>query len=160
MKNPYFKLKHELTFCLSVLLSIGFLGFGGKSIAPENNSISTAHEMSKDKWVLDTTVDGVKCYYKYTTCHNGEDTLIFLKFDNTNKNSVKISWEETFKTQKENSVVGVLGVKQMELSTGKTNEINCDNAESPMYVHPSDANPSYKVQILQFKFTNVKVTSI
>jgi len=159
MKNIFLKL-NSLSFYLTVLFTISLIGFSGIMISPENNSTQKTVETNKEKWILDTTVDGVKCYYKFTTCNSGKDTLIFLRFDNSNKKSVKISWEETFKTQKEDSVVGIQGTKQMELSKGKTKDISCDNAESLLYVHPSDANPTYPVQILNFKFTNVKVTSI
>jgi len=159
MKNIFLKL-NSLSFYLTVLFIISLTGFSGIIISPENNSTQKTVETNKEKWILDTTVEGVKCYYKFTTCHNGEDTIIFLRFDNTNSNSVMISWEETFKTQKEESVVGIQGTKKMELSKGKTKNISCDNGESLLYVHPSDANQTYSVQILDFKFTNVKVTSI
>jgi|GEM_PF-2450478 len=112
------------------------------------------------KWVFDTTVNGVSFYHIITPC-SGKN-VVFLKLVNSNRNAVKASWKELFKTKQEKQKIeGYKGLKQITLRRGETIEATCDN---PRYIElsiqPSEVNPTFLALIENFNYTQVKVSRI
>jgi hypothetical protein len=56
------------------------------TLFPKNTFTITAEE-----WTPAVEKDGVKAYYRITTC--GEDQVIYLRFVNSNAGAVRVSWK-------------------------------------------------------------------
>jgi len=109
-------------------------------------------------WTLDATVSNVECYYKIESC-NGS-TIIFLKFNNKNANNVKITWNEVFKTQIDNSLTGFQGQKELVLLPGSTADYDCNGVNEILITRSAQISPAYPADVKQFKFSNLTVTNL
>lgn len=59
-------------------------------LSPINLLQKSGYTVAAEEWILSTEKDGVKAYYRITTC--GEDQVIYLRFVNSNAGAVQISW--------------------------------------------------------------------
>lgn len=114
----------------------------------------------RDQWVFHSEVSGVKIYYQISSCEN--QSVVYLKFDNTNKRPVRIAWKEIFTTKQiSEEQEGYLGQKQLTLSPGITSQSDC----SPIKVKEcvtlaQQALPTYKADILKFNLKDISVTNL
>ena len=111
------------------------------------------------KWQLNATESGVKCYYRLTEC-NGQK-LVFLKFENTNRKAVSISWNESFVAKEDKTAAkqSSFGIKEMELLPGIIEAVSCESADmqGKLITRPRQTTPVYRANIISFSFTNVIV---
>lgn len=126
-----------------------------------NNKITHSYLSTQNQhsinWQLDATVDGVQFYHSISGC-NGRK-VVFLKFDNTNKYKVNVSWKEVFTTQEGPHIEGVQGQKEVLLSPGKTLETNCENSiHKELVILPEQVNPTYVANISKFEYKDISVT--
>lgn len=92
IRNPpkLTKMQTNCTRLAGALLCLVLLSWSPKlsspNLLPENIFTVPAEE-----WTLATEKNGVKAYYRITTC--GEDQVIYLRFVNSNTGAVQVSWK-------------------------------------------------------------------
>jgi hypothetical protein len=139
----------------AVLFTIIFslsLFLGNKSMASVSGD--------DNKWVLNKSVGNVDLFYKISEC-NGEK-VIFLKFDNKNDYSVKITWKEAIADKVFGNVVDCHnGDKQLTLSPGITVQDDCTSALSPeCRINVQNAIPTHVADPFGLEFKNVTVSKV
>ena len=108
-------------------------------------------------YTLDTTSGGVECYHQLSQC-NG-NTVVMLKFNNTNTSSVTISWKQLFATTEFPAITQGYKDRQLVLAPGETVAIDCnDAAHIACIIGPDDVSPAYIAVITQFAFKDVTAT--
>lgn len=113
---------------------------------------------AQDNWSHDQTADGIDFYHQIAQC-NG-DSVVFLKFVNSNSHNVSITWTEVFDTQTETGVLGFRGTRQIILTPGTTLQVDCaDTNHSECLIVPLDVTPTHKVVIRSFAFANTTVVN-
>jgi hypothetical protein len=121
--------------------------------------IMPADEPAITGWILDKTVGNVDFYHIITVC-NGKKT-VFLKFNNKNSYSVKVTWKEVFKTRSEERKDGYIGKKELVLSSGTTTPNDCtDAANKKSILLPSEIDPMSVSEILDFSFKEITVNTL
>ncbi|NTW26472.1 MAG: hypothetical protein HGA37_17370 [Lentimicrobium sp.] len=113
-----------------------------------------------NKWARDKSVSNVDLYYMIGEC-NGEK-VIFLKFDNKNNYSVKITWIEAFTDKTFNSVVeNFNGAKQLTLPPGVTSQDGCNAIAHPeCLINMNTVDPTHPVDPLNLEFKDVTVSKV
>ena len=121
--------------------------------------IKPADKPAITEWILDKTIGNVDFYHSITVC-NGKK-VVFLKFNNKNSYSVKITWKEIFKIQTGEIKDGFMGKKELVLSSGITTPNDCtDVVNKKSIVLPSEIDPVFVAEILDFSFKDITVNSI
>ena len=121
--------------------------------------IKPADKPAITEWILDKTIGTVDFYHSITVC-NGKK-VVFLKFNNKNSYSVKITWKEIFKIQTGEIKDGFMGKKELVLSSGITTPNDCtDVVNKKSIVLPSEIDPVFVAEILDFSFKDITVNSI
>ena len=111
-----------------------------------------------EEWVLQSTVRNVDFYYRISEC-SGEK-VVFLKFNNRNRQQVKVSWREVFATQFDVAKEGFSGVKQLLLPTGETAQTDCSTIRvKECVVFANQVTPTYLADIRRFTFRNITVAN-
>jgi len=119
--------------------------------------IQSQPSVGQVQWVLGQTVSNVNFYYSIETC--GADTIVLLKFENTNSQPVTVSWNEQFDTQLYQQAIGYYGTKTLVLPTGITEDTNCASVTIPeCIIFPNEVDPSYFAEIAAFSFVAINVT--
>ncbi len=115
---------------------------------------------SEPSWIFHSEEKGVKIYYQINSCNNR--SVVFFKFNNTNKEKVRISWKETFQTtQVPEEKDGFLGKKELDLPPGETYPLSCDQIKVKECITFSDqALPTYKAEITKVNLRNINVTPL
>jgi hypothetical protein len=139
------------TFLFTVMISLFiFLGnISFSAISGEDN-----------KWTRDKSVSNVDLYYKISEC-NGEK-VIFLKFDNKNDFSVKITWKEAIADKVFGNVVDCnYGEKQLTLPPGVTVQDGCSSISCPeCQINVRTAIPTHEADPLNLEFKEVTVNKV
>jgi hypothetical protein len=108
-------------------------------------------------WILDSKVNGVEFYHSIEEC-NGKK-VVFLKFNNTNAYSVKVTWKEVFTTQAEVGAEGFSGKKELVVTPGITMPASCtDIINKKNIIVSSDISPTYIAEIQKFNYKDINVT--
>lgn len=109
-------------------------------------------------WTLSQTVNNVDFYYSIQTC--GTDTVVFLKFENNNSNSVSITWNEVFETQYGAGQPRWDGLQQqLTLSSGITLQNDCVDVTTPQcLISPFEVSAAYPASVYSFAFAAITVT--
>jgi hypothetical protein len=114
---------------------------------------------AQDNWRLDQTMEGIDFYHQIAQC-NG-DSVVFLKFVNSNSHNVSITWTEVFDTQTETGVLGFRGTRQIILTPGTTLQVDCADTNHPeCLIVALDVTPTHKVVIRSFAFANITVVNL
>lgn len=123
-------------------------------------SKSSAHSSFKDPtWIYDTVINRVQFYHFIVDCIGKK--VVFLKFNNQNKNNVEVSWKEVFTTQSALDQEGFHGLKKLTLITGETSASDClESKKRNCLILPDDVSPAYEARIQKFKFKEIIVRSI
>ena len=150
--HPYFR--HLFGLIIFFLLSVS-----KNFAAVENPGNNAPTEVTKEQWVFHSEVQGVKVYYQVSTCQN--NSVVYLKFDNTNNRSVRITWKEVFITkQVPEEREGILGQKQLTLAPGITSQSDCAQINIKECVTLAyQALPAYKADIVKFNLKDISVTN-
>jgi len=125
---------------------------------PNHLEILTTAPTGTGSWILDETINNVECFYKIESC-NGIST-VFLKFNNKNAGNVKITWEESFQTQKESGLQGTADTKELILLPGFTADNDCSIVNPVTIIKMHQVAPMYPGVIKSYNFINVKVSTI
>jgi len=142
-------MKKAILFSIMLTLSI-FLG--NKSMASVSGD--------DNNWVLNKSVGNVDLYYKISEC-NGEK-VIFLKFDNKNNYSLKITWKEAIADKVFGNVVDChYGEKQLTLPPGVTVQDGCSSISCPeCQINMRTAIPTHEADPLNLEFKEVTVSKV
>ncbi|WP_181304439.1 hypothetical protein [Rufibacter sp. XAAS-G3-1] len=141
--------------CLSPILLILILFVSAFAFNPNKANI----DPSATKWVFHSEVKGVKIYYQINTCE--KQSVVFLKFNNTNSKKVSVTWKEAFYTkQVPEEKDSHKGTKQLTLPPGETSQSDCSAVrikECITFSH--EAIPTYIADITEFKIKDIHVTT-
>jgi len=147
-------------FLLIFLIFCGI--FSATAFALESANFSKQGMQIKDplpSWILDATAGNVSFYHLLISC-SGKNT-VFLKFENKNNYSVKISWKETFLTkQTTQQMKGFAGLKELIippgaiLSASSCADITCKDC----IIFPEKVSPAYMADIINFGFKDITAT--
>lgn len=113
-----------------------------------SNNASFSQELN---WRHHSTVKGVECSYAISECEN--ESIVYLKFKNTNAMSVGIAWGEEYSTSNGDTRSG--NKKTYILSVGEVFETNCSNAVHPILIV---VNPGENDIIETFNFVDIQVS--
>lgn len=109
-----------------------------------------------DEWVLSTEKDGIKAYYKISTC--GDDQVVYLRFVNANAGAVTVSWKDEIqfagepspRTLKEEST-------KITIQPGESAGTTCVNPSVPELVVKPTVSPI--VNIESYSFQQLTITT-
>ena len=111
---------------------------------------------AQTQWTLGQSTGNVEFYYSITAC--GADSVVFLKFVNSNNTGVKVTWNEVFDTQEEAGAKGYFGPKTLVLQPGTTEQSDCSSVDCPdCLILPTEVSPAYPANIRHFAFSDVTV---
>lgn len=107
-----------------------------------------------ETWNLDTTVNGVACYYKIIKCDDVD--CVVLAFNNQNAAPVAISWQEKFVI--DSTVMnGPMSIKTAILPPGITLQNSCTITGMPiLFISINDFGSGHS-SINSFDFITVQV---
>lgn len=149
--SRFFSFPHRLyVLCFCFILLPGHL-LAQKKIASKKLTVING-------WTLDAKVNGVECFYKITQCAEGK--VVLLRFNNTSKKEVDISWNERFIVKKgsTNASATSYGKKQLNLAPGITEQADClSSARSELTARPAQETPVYTSEVTSFEFFDVVV---
>jgi hypothetical protein len=150
------KRKYFVVMVLGLLL-ISAPGFAGNlPYKPVHQNSAGINLHPSSEWVLDKTVSGVDFYHSIIVC-NGKN-VVFLKFVNRNRSTVKVGWNEIFITRAGQQVHGFSGRKEMVLSTGITTPGECsDAANKKTIIRGSEVDPMSVIEIVNFEYKEITV---
>jgi hypothetical protein len=102
-------------------------------------------------WTHHSTVKGVECSYAISACEN--ESIVYLKFKNTNAMSVGVAWGEEYSTS--NGDIKSGNKKTYILSVGEIFETDCSNAIHPILI-VVDAGENDVIET--FNFVDIQVS--
>lgn len=85
----------------TIVLAICVLTLSVPALAKMPANKSTVNKVVTGDWVLQSDLNGVKAYYKISTCN--AVPVVFLKFVNSKAQAVKITWDDQIKVAGEAS---------------------------------------------------------
>ena len=109
-----------------------------------------------DEWVFSTEKDGVKAYYRISTC--GDDQVVYLRFVNANTGAVTISWNDEIQFTGEPSPRTLKAENSaITIQSGETAGTTCVNPAVPELVVKPTVSPI--VNIESYSFQQLTITT-
>jgi len=153
----------KTTFYATLFSLVLFMGFSGKVSAGDGRSAEmlmnpSAQVGQNNGWILATSSGNVDFYYKMAEC-NGEK-VVFLKFDNKNNYTVKVSWKEAVMDKVFNKVTNAYyGQKEINLAPGVTGNDNCSSSGcAECMVGLTNFAATHAVDAQNFQFREITVS--
>lgn len=109
-----------------------------------------------DEWVFSTEKEGVKAYYKISTC--GDDQVVYLRFVNANAGAVSVSWKDEIQFAGEPSPRTLKAESTaITIQPGETTGTTCVNPAVPELVVKPTVSPI--VNIESYSFQQLTITT-
>jgi hypothetical protein len=151
-------------FLLTIIVSLFCLGnksAGANDLFVQPAELSDAVEVSieMNDWILEMSTGNVDLYYQIGECDGQK--VIFMKFENRNNHEVEITWKETVHDNFSKShITGFYGEKQLVLAPGQLVQADCTSSICQECITRSvDVTPTHLVEIKEFSFTEVSVST-
>jgi len=152
------------TFLLTIIVSLFCLGnksAGANDLFARPAELLDAVEISFEMsdWILERSTDNVDFYYRIGECDGQK--VVFMKFENRNFHEIEISWKETIQDNVSKSqITGFYGEKHLLLAPGQVLQSDCSSSICQECItRPADVAPTHLVEIKEFSFSEVSVSS-
>jgi len=152
------------TFLLTIIVSLFCLGntsAGANDHFARPAELLDAVEVSTEitDWILERSTDNVDLYYRMGECDGQK--VVFMKFENRNAHEIEISWKEIIQDNvSKRQLTGFYGEKHLVLAPGQVLQPDCSsNVCQECITRSADVAPTHRVEIIEFSFSEVSIST-